>query len=322
MCQKKIISIIIPIFNKQNYLDICLESIVKQTYSELDIILIDDGSTDKSYDICKKWEKLDTRIRVFNKKNGGVASARNYGLEKAKGEYIAFVDPDDYLKLECIEKLYMALKNNDTDIAYCFAWDIIQQKKETHTLSLLTGKTYLLNSMEYDWINWKRHTVAWGALYKSNLIKKIQFDEDLSIGEDTLFFARCVRNAKNLVCLDDALYFYNINDCSVTMEGYSHKKMSEEIAWKRVCELFEDNSHVLDTAKAAYALTCKTMIGKYCKSNTFIESDLAYLEKNFKKYFTTTIKCLILDHQYILALKTIYSKIFWKAWLHKKMKNV
>lgn len=318
----KIVSIIIPIYNKKKYIDTCLTSITKQTYTALDVILIDDGSTDGSYDICKEWENSDSRIKVFKKNNGGVGSARNFGLEKAKGEYITFVDPDDQLKMECIEKLYIALQQNNADLSYCFAMDISDFDKQEHTLSRQTKRTYMLESKKYNWVDWKRHTVVWGALYKRKLIKNIKFDVDLSIGEDTLFFARCVRNAKNLVCLDDALYFYNINDCSVTMEEYSHKKISEEIAWRRVCELFEDNSYVLDTAKAAYALTCKTMIGKYCKSNTFIESDLAYLEKKFKKYFTTTIKCLILDHQYILALKTIYSKIFWKAWLHKKMKNI
>ena len=113
------VSIIVPIYNKEKYLEKCLDSILGQTYRDLEIILVDDESTDNSLAICQRYAEKDLRIKIYHKPNGGVSSARNLGLEKSTGKYISFVDPDDFIHSEFIERLEMMLVQSDAEIAYC-----------------------------------------------------------------------------------------------------------------------------------------------------------------------------------------------------------
>ena len=116
---KELISIIVPVYNVEQYLDDCLISIINQTYKNIEIILIDDGSTDKSGKICDEYAKKDSRIIVIHKENGGVSSARNAGLRIAKGAYIGFVDPDDWIAEDMYEVLYSNAKKYDADVSVC-----------------------------------------------------------------------------------------------------------------------------------------------------------------------------------------------------------
>ena len=118
------VSIIVPIYNKEKYLEKCLDSILGQTYRDLEIILVDDGSTDNSLAICQRYAEKDPRIKIYHKPNGGVSSARNLGLEKSTGKYISFVDPDDFIHSEFIERLEMMLVQSDAEIAYCKMLDV------------------------------------------------------------------------------------------------------------------------------------------------------------------------------------------------------
>ena len=113
----KLISVIVPVYNVEKFLDKCISSIVNQTYKNLEIILIDDGSTDESVQICDKWQEKDNRVRLTHKENTGVSDTRNIGLEKTTGEYICFVDSDDYIEPDYIENLYKSLTENNADIA-------------------------------------------------------------------------------------------------------------------------------------------------------------------------------------------------------------
>lgn len=106
------ISVIIPVYNSEKYIERCLKSVVNQSYKDLEIILIDDGSTDNSSLICKKWEKLDNRVKYFRKENGGPSTARNYGLKHVSGDYIHFLDSDDWIDLETYSHCYKLIKNN------------------------------------------------------------------------------------------------------------------------------------------------------------------------------------------------------------------
>ena len=112
----KLISIIIPIYNNEKFISRCLDSIINQTYKKIEIIIVNDGSTDKSLDVISKYEKKDNRIKVINKKNEGVSIARNIGIESSKGDYITFVDADDWLELDAIEKLYIEITEKNVDV--------------------------------------------------------------------------------------------------------------------------------------------------------------------------------------------------------------
>lgn len=126
---KELISIIVPVYNVEQYLDDCLISIINQTYKNLEIILIDDGSTDKSGKICDEYAKKDSRIIVIHKENGGVSSARNAGLRIAKGAYIGFVDPDDWIAEDMYEVLYSNAKKYDADVSVC-KYKIVKNRRK------------------------------------------------------------------------------------------------------------------------------------------------------------------------------------------------
>ena len=122
------ISIIVPVYNTEKYLSKCLNSLIKQTYKDIEIIVVNDGSKDKSLEIAKKIAKQDNRIKVFNKENGGLSSARNFGIEKASGEYIGFVDSDDYIKENMFEILYNMIKEANAKIAIC-GWYLVEDNQ-------------------------------------------------------------------------------------------------------------------------------------------------------------------------------------------------
>ena len=113
------ISVIVPIYNVEKYLEKCIESILAQTYTDYELILVNDGSTDGCYEICQKFSKRDVRIKLINKPNGGLSSARNVGIDNSKGDYITFVDSDDYISKYMLQELYRGLCENEADIAMC-----------------------------------------------------------------------------------------------------------------------------------------------------------------------------------------------------------
>lgn len=189
MDSANLISIIIPVYNVQDYLDECIKSIINQTYKHLEIILVDDGSPDKCPEICDIWEKKDGRIKVIHKSNGGLSSARNAGLEIAHGEYISFVDSDDFLPNNAIEILYSRIcqdnkigivsgqiyryKDNSVSI-FNKSWEITEEE-------CLSTQDFFLKTMNMT----ISHTV-WNKLYRKDLLSDIRFRNGRN-NEDTLF---------------------------------------------------------------------------------------------------------------------------------------
>ena len=129
MNNKHLISIIVPVYNVEKYIDKCIKSILEQTYKNLQIILIDDGSQDKSGQICDEYELQDNRIEVIHKKNGGLSDARNLGIKKARGEYIGFVDSDDYISKNMYEDMYKIIQEKDSDVCICNVYNVIDGKE-------------------------------------------------------------------------------------------------------------------------------------------------------------------------------------------------
>ncbi|EHZ61025.1 glycosyl transferase 2 family protein [Streptococcus pneumoniae GA47210] len=124
-----LISIVVPVYNVEKYLKKSIESILNQTYQNIEILLVDDGSTDSSGKICESFSKVDPRIRVFHKENGGLSDARNFGIEQMKGQYVAFIDSDDYISKDYVWKLYSSIKNNDSEVSIC-SFLLVDEKGE------------------------------------------------------------------------------------------------------------------------------------------------------------------------------------------------
>lgn len=315
------ISVIVPIYNKEKYLKRCIESILNQTHKDLEVLLINDGSTDGSLNICKNYAKKDPRVRIISKENSGVSSTRNLGIENCKGAYYAFIDPDDYIDINYFQKLQNCIKKYDADIVYCFAIDLQEEYGKTVTYSKNTGKCMLWDTSKYDWCSPVAHKVVWGALYCKEKFEKIRFDDDITIAEDTLYFARCVKKGTQIVCLDEALYYYVKNSDSLTNDSYSDKNKSELIAWDRICSLFEGNKIVFGTAKSEYAQTCKKIVQKHCHDINFTKLDKKIIGKIYKNNAPYLLRYSLEKRKLGLSIKTLFSIIFWNLWVKSKEKK-
>ena len=209
---RDLISIIIPVYNVEQYLKQCLDSVINQTYKNLEIILVDDGSTDNSGKICDEYALKDNRIKVIHKQNGGVSSARNTGLNVATGEYIGFVDGDDYIELDMYEYLYSLNKTNNTSLAICNFY--IEEDKKITNVKPITNK-YILDANEMLKCSFKQ-LFSWNKLIEKNLFNQLYFPENISYGEDMTVCMELFIRAKKISYGNKNKYFYRQHFQSVT----------------------------------------------------------------------------------------------------------
>lgn len=161
----------------------------------------------------------------------------------------------------------------------------------------------------------------WASLFKRDVVEKIRFDETLAIGEDTYFWANCVKRASSVVCLDRALYYYSKNDDSVTGEKYSPKKMDHLRAWNMLCELLDSNSFSYKSAKAGYAQTAETMIRMNCNNDDFMGESYSVCKKIWYENFKWLLYYYLRTHKWVWALKALFSYFFWDVWLWKQKRK-
>lgn len=210
-----LISVIVPVYRVENYINNCIDSIINQTYSNLEIILVDDGSPDNSGKICDEYAEKDTRIKVIHKCNGGVSSARNVGLNNAKGEWVTFVDADDWIEDNFCHILIEKATQSGADIASCGYNRIVNNALEKINVC---DKDILLNSKEYL-IKSLNPQTGFGfchmKLIKKECFNNIIFDENISVGEDALFNIMLSSRIIKAVLVGKTLYNYRINSQSV-----------------------------------------------------------------------------------------------------------
>ena len=211
-----LISVIVPVYNVEDYLEKCLESIKEQSYKNIEIILIDDGSTDLSSNICDNFAKNDNRFIVIHSNNNGVSAARNIGIKVSKGKYLVFVDSDDWIEKDYVSKLHNVIDN--CDFALC-NFNIFNREKITSELIIkknilsedLKNLKYSIFSPKYGRSHgFSNSRCVCGKMFKSSIIKdkKIYFDEKLYLLEDGLFNLEYLKNCKNFYLLTDCLYNY------------------------------------------------------------------------------------------------------------------
>lgn len=219
------ISVIVPVYNTQRYLSTCLKSIINQTYSDLEILLIDDGSTDESGRLCNQYAHMDNRIRVFHKENGGSSSARNAGLSIAAGEYISFVDSDDWIDLNFYEIMLNNIQNF-SDIDICISGMIKEGKDNHSTWGYDAFDEQVLSSRDAIWCMLQRKYFCWelcDKLYKHNLFHNFLCDETLSIGEDFATNWKLFQLAEKVLYVPIHGYHYRMHPASMIHQGYDSK---------------------------------------------------------------------------------------------------
>lgn len=304
------ISVIVPVYNVEKYLPRCIDSILAQTFTDFELLLIDDGSKDTSGSICDEYAKKDTRIRVFHKDNGGVSSARNVGLDNAKGKWITFIDSDDWIGSSW---LLAYLNNKDEDIIIQgYTYSTQSDKTHIHVGNgnyidrNIDKKLYELETCPMSPIR-----IPWNKMYKLSIIKDnyIRFDQSVSLGEDYIFNINYMAFCRTLKSIDEFDYYYMDSPTGLNRKKYSYKNILE---WNfKIIQAARNYSEkrreylFMDTLSKKICLwliqyifsTTSSYKGRYVIMNYLLKNEL------FKEYINET------SLQFLLWHKTQYSKM-------------
>ena len=237
----ELISVIVPVYNVEKYLNRCVDSIINQTYKNLEIILVDDGSPDNCGRICDEYAKKDSRIKVIHKENSGVSSARNKGIDIAKGKWISFIDSDDWIEEDYFKLMLSSAKENDADIVLCGYKRIwknnIEEIKIRNKKDFLNSKEYLIQVLNpqtgFGFCHMK--------LIDKKCINKIRMNENLIVAEDAMFNIQIAEKINKAVLVNKALYNYRFNENSV-VKKYNNNYASNYLeSMKKIKEYIIEN---------------------------------------------------------------------------------
>ncbi|MBR3138631.1 glycosyltransferase [Candidatus Saccharibacteria bacterium] len=272
---KPLVSIIVPVYNVRDYVAECLKSLIKQSYHEIEIIIVDDGATDGSEKICDEFAKKDKRVRVFHKENGGLSSARNYGIKKAKGEYVCLVDSDDYVKSGFVAKMVEAIFDG-VDVVVC------GYNEEIPKARVLTGKEATVKLLlEQD----NMEIIAWNKMYKRVLFDGVLYPEGKNY-EDNLTTYKLLNKANKVRYIKETLYVYRERAESITRNDNKEERLKyREMAAKEAEEYFANDYSLGEVTKIA-VLTAKlawidfAISGEVSKE--FLNVNIKWVAKNKK----------------------------------------
>ena len=273
-----LISVVVSVYNIGGYVEKCLKSLITQSYENIEVIVVDDGSTDGSGEICDKIATSDERIRVFHKKNGGISDARNYGIKKARGTIVALIDGDDYVRKDYIKVMHVEMEKTDADIVICGYNDVVPEKVlmsgEDATVRLLVGQENL-------------EIVAWNKLYRKSLFDRIKYPVG-EVNEDSLMTYKLLAETKKVAYVDKTLYVYvERGDSTMATEKVERRLKNRERAAKEAMEYFDKNKKLKDAAgvsllTAKYAFVDAAIKGEISKN--FYDKNVQWINRHKNIY--------------------------------------
>lgn len=258
-----LVSILIPCYNVEQYLPKCLDSVINQSYRDLQIVLVDDGSKDNTLQIAQEYAAKDSRIEVYHQENAGVATARNLLLSKIKGDYFLFVDSDDWIESDMVEFLVGKAIVHNADMVTCGS---VINGAEVKTDYI--EKTYnQIVAVEHFLYHKEFRGMLWNKLCKSSLlVNRLRFNEDVSYGEDALFCWELLKMVNKVIFTDRLLYHYRMNENSLSHGSFGPKKMSAYIVWTTLTK---------ETAKL-YPQMNNIANARFCIESTLLLRDAAH----------------------------------------------
>ena len=287
-----LVSVIVPVYNVYNYLSKCVDSIVNQTYSNLEIILVDDGSTDGSSELCDEIAMKDSRIKVIHKENGGLSSARNAGIRVCKGDYIGFVDSDDWVEKDMYQCLLEANENNQTGICCAGRYDVydIDTNKtiglNPYKNEVITSEIALAKLLTWDTID----SSACDKLFLKELFSSVMFPEG-RISEDVAIMYKLFDNAKRISLISKPLYNYFHHNNTITTKAFNSGKLHSLDNSVNILEFIKENyPSLIDKAQYFRMKTLENLLGSLIVSP----------EEDFSKYVTL---CYELTNEYNIGRK-------------------
>lgn len=320
----KKISIIIPVYNIKNLLHQMLESIVCQTYENLEIILINDGSTDGSDETCNLWVARDCRIKYFSKKNEGVSTARNIGFEKSSGDFILFLDGDDEIAPDMCEKMLNKIILENVDFCYCGFENIFDDSKE----QLIPSNKILENEeiIRALILNETFFTAIWNKMFKRTMLLDdegvfVSFQQDIHVGEDFLWLSKVLKKAAKAAVVPETLYFWKRRSNSATQGGSAvrtdQRYLSILKAYRGIVAEIDDNE--------LKRIICKKYLGlsRDCLIESYRKKELKLTEALYKQISVDKSMYDKYDFFYIkLNLCSFFVKMKMPVFLIEKIQNI
>ena len=320
------VSIIVPIYKVEKYLDRCVQSILKQTYRDFEVILVDDGSPDKCPEICDEWAKKDKRIKVIHKENGGLSDARNVGMQAALGKYIAFVDSDDWVSTVYLEYLIKAMADSECDIIECetfwteekipFEETAIKSNRKVAVFQAEEALEQLIKEGYF-------HQHVWNKLYKRTIIQDIPFEKDKT-NEDEFWTYRVFGNTKTIGKIEVPLYYYFQRATSIMGIEFSLKRLDAlEAKMQRQRYIEENYPELKEIAQIDLFTSCiyqgqlslLNLKGEqFFKAKEQINSIVEQIKPTIKLERNLSIS----EKIWILSAKFFFWKICWVKNLLKK----
>lgn len=290
------IDVLIPVYNCEKYLSICLDSLISQTYKNLRIVLVDDGSTDKSIDILNEYAKKHKNIEVYQKQNeASISKTRNFLLKQIKSEYFSFFDSDDYAEPTYFETLYKNIKNYKADVSICGKIRHKENKKvnfekfnkHQNSTTLFNKQECLAEMLSSNLFN----GTVYSKLFKSTLLKNITFDPQIHYGEDLDFCFKIMQNANKFVFTKKKLYHYIIRKNSIVTSKFNEKKLTCIDCYDNIIKQLNNNQELLIAAKSMQGLIAIEILyytwrdkfkNKQIKSNLkkMIKESIPFIKKN------------------------------------------
>ena len=229
----KKVSILIPAYNAALFLPKCLDSVLRQIYPNLQVVIVDDGSTDNTLSISNEYAEKDSRIEVYHQENQGVATTRNHLLERVNGDFVLFVDADDWMELDMVEYLLDLAMTRGADFVMC------DRVINNATPSPNESKVFELDQ-EHAIVDFLYHGyfvgALWNKLFKAELIQDIRFHNEISYGEDALFCWGVLQKIRKVVVSDKQLYHYYMNEESISHQSFGEKKLTGHLTWTLISE--------------------------------------------------------------------------------------
>lgn len=315
-----LISVIMPIYNSENFLNRAIQSVLNQSILDFELLLVDDGSKDRSAKIGKEYEKIDRRVKLYQKENGGVSSARNYGLQLAQGEYITFIDSDDAYSPDYLKNLLNA-QNRRYDLTVCGISRFIDGKEKKNCLSLELNNKDQINDLILDIFNSGLFNSPVNKLYKSTIIKenKICFNEKSAMGEDyefNLSYLDCCNNCK---FVENSDYYYYIQNQSATYQYRENEFMLRRISIDRTKEYFDKyniKNNFCDKMKIKLVYSCAMQEIAFNKEKKVYE---LFTKDDYFKLDRPNSKLMIMFYYCLKTKLSFYSLAFLLYFLKYKV---
>jgi glycosyltransferase involved in cell wall biosynthesis len=318
-----LISVIVPVFKVEKYIEKCINGIRNQTYRNLEIILVDDGSPDESGHICDALAKQDDRIKVIHKENGGAATARNAGLDAMTGAYIAFVDADDYMEPSYIGTLYQLIEDHDAEAAICgfttvdengtaMTIDTLHASQEDSIsgIQIRTGSDIILQDLQGHW----EHVAPWGKLFRADQYQGIRYPAWFA-HEDEPVFVQVFDRIKKVAITEEKLYYYVQHSGSLMNTAYSEKDRATYLAmWRERLEYYQDGSqaHAMLLGRVRQAYVAWNVLYLSLHADQMTKQQQKEMKHELRKHFWSLFqKPFLFDFSYSckMAVKCILTLI-------------